>query len=82
MHITYLNYLITNMITFCTLILGLTVSNSICQEKLYAESFFFSKITYILSCVPLSQVSIDGCVSLGVTDFAMETTSSCGSPLF
>jgi len=81
MYISYLHYLITSMITLCTLILGLTVSNSICQEKLFPESFFF-KITYILSCVPLPQVSKDGCVSLEVTDFAMETSLSHGSPIF
>jgi uncharacterized membrane protein (DUF441 family) len=80
MHVSYLHYLITNMITLCTLVLGFTVSNYQLTEAVASK--IFSKITYILSCVPLPQVSEDGCVSLGITYFTMGTTSSRDSPIF
>jgi hypothetical protein len=62
MHISYLHYLITNMITLWTMILGLAVSNSICREK-FPESILFTKSrTSCHVCLCLRYQKMDVCV--------------------
>jgi hypothetical protein len=51
MHISNLWYLITNMITLNAVILQLTVSNSICQKKLFPERFLQNHVRYVCFCL-------------------------------